>query len=48
MIYRCPPALRAWKFPEAMSFRINFSRLNSDTRRFSFEFSDSNSLSRRA
>ena len=48
MAHRTTPSFRAQKFPEAMSFSTSFSRLNSDTNRFSFAFSCSRSFSRRA
>jgi hypothetical protein len=47
MIDRTAPSLRAQKFPEAMSFSTNFSRLSSATNRFSLAFSCSSSFSRR-
>ena len=48
MAHRTTPSFGAQKFPEAMSFSTSFSRLNSDTNRFSFAFSCSRSFSRRA
>jgi hypothetical protein len=48
MVHRTVPSFRAQKFPEAMSFSTSFSRLNSETSRFSFAFSCSSSFSRRA
>jgi hypothetical protein len=41
-------SVRAQKFPEAMSFRTSFSRLNSLTSRFSLEFPCSSSFRCRA